>query len=439
MKRSNGPHAAPPPRPARSKCGQTGCKATGWGHDIDARETAELAARNSYGKLLAYLAAQWRDVAAAEDALGDAFAAALAAWPRTGIPDNPDAWLLTAARRRLIDAARHTKVEAASAVTLRVIDIAEHARDEMVFPDERLKLLFVCAHPAIDESARTPLMLQTVLGLDAARIASAFLVAPAAMGQQLVRVKAKIRDAGIRFVIPEAHELPDRLQSVLDAIYAAYGSGWDDVSGADMRRKGLAEEALWLGRLVVQLQPDEPEASGLLALMLHCEARRPARRDVGGRYVPLTRQDVTRWSQPMMQEAEQLLALASQRKKPGRFQLEAAVQSAHAQRAATGHTDWEAIALLYEGLLRIAPTIGARVAQAAALAETRGGAAALAAVDAIPSDTVRTYQPYWALRAHLLKRLGRTPEADEAYARAIGLSEDPAVRDFLNEQASAVE
>ena len=396
---------------------------------------AELAARVSYGRLLAYLAAQSRDLTAAEDALGEAFVAALETWPRAGVPDKPEAWLLAVARRRLIDGARHARVEDVAAAALRiVVDRAEQeASSKALFPDERLKLLFVCAHPAIDPAARTPLMLQTVLGLDAARIASAFLVAPAAMGQRLVRVKAKIRDAGIRFEIPEPRELPSRLEAVLQAIYAAYGSAWEDVAGADPRRQGLAEEAIWLGRLVTRLLPDEPEGQGLLALMLHCEARRGARRDAEGRYVPLTRQDVALWSQPLTEEAEEILAAASTAMKPGRFQLEAAIQSVHAQRAVTGHTDWEAIALLYEGLIRLAPTIGARVGSAAALAEAKGDDAGLAALEAIPPDAVTGYQPYWALSAHLLKRLGRAAEAREAYARAVGLSEDPAVRDFLRD------
>ncbi len=377
-------------------------------------------------------------MARAEDALGDALLAALETWPKTGVPDKPEAWLLTAARRHLMDGARHTKVEAAAAADLRVVvdEAHEAATAETVFPDERLKLLFACAHPAIDEAARTPLMLQTVLGLDAGRIASAFLVAPATMSQRLVRVKARIRDARIRFEIPEPKELPARLDAVLEAMYAAYGSGWEDVTGGDPRRRGLAEEAIWLGRLVIRLLPDEPEARGLLAMMLHCEARRGARRDAGGAYVPLTRQDVALWSRSMIEEAEGILADASRARKPGRFQLEAAIQSAHACRAVTGRTDWGAIALLYEGLLRYAPTIGAQVGRAAALAETRGAEAGLAALDAIPAESVRTYQPCWALRAHLLKSLGRAEQAEQAYARAIALSEDAAMREFLLGQAS---
>ena len=270
------------------------------------------------------------------------------------MPEKPEAWLLTAARRRLIDAARHARVHADASPALAAA--AEEARyltsADLGFPDERLKLLFVCAHPAIDPAARTPLMLQTVLGLDAARIASAFLVKPSAMGQRLARAKTKIRDACIAFELPEAKELPPRLDAVLEAIYAAYGSGWEDVAGADPRRKGLAVEAIVLGRLLLRLLPAEPEAQGLLALMLHCEARRDARRTSTGAYVPLSDQDVARWSSALNREAEQLLIAAAQTGRIGRFQLEAAIQSVHTRRALTGQTDWEAIALLYEGLVR---------------------------------------------------------------------------------------
>ena len=399
-----------------------------------AASAAELAARASYGRLVAYLAVRSRDVAAAEDALGDALLAALRTWPVRGVPERPDAWLLAAARRRLIDAARHTRVTDAAGAELRAT--ADSDREPAVLPDRRLELLFVCAHPAIDPAVRTPLMLQTVLGLDAARIASAFVVAPAAMGQRLVRAKAKIRDARIRFEVPSAEELPDRLDAVLEAIYAAYGSGWEDVAGADPRRRGLTDEAIWLGRLVCRLAPDEPESEGLLALMLHCEARRGSRRDAEGRYVPLDRQDSRLWSRAAIDEAEGILARAAQLGRPGRFQLEAAIQSVHARRAVTGNTDWEAIALLYEGVLRCAPTVGAHVGYAAALAEARGGATGLAVLDAIPAEAIASYQPYWALRAHLHSRLGQSDLASPAFARAIGLSEDPAIRAFLSAQSS---
>ena len=403
----------------------------------EARRLVEKAARDSYGRLLAYLAARSRDMHAAEDALGDAFRAALEVWPRAGVPEKPEAWLLTAARRRLIDGARHTRVQADAVPTLTAVaDEAQGlAAAEAVFPDERLKLLFICAHPAIDSAAHTPLMLQTVLGLDAVRIGSAFLVQPATMGQRLTRAKAKIRDARIAFELPEPSELPQRLDAVLEAIYAAYGSGWDDLAGADLRRKGLATEALGLGRLLLGLMPAEPEAKGLLALMLHCEARRQARRSAAGAYVPLSEQDAALWSRPMIEEAEDVLSIAARAGRIGRFQLEAAIQSAHARRAFAGSTDWEAIALLYEGLVRLAPTIGALVGRAAAVAEARGAAAGLALLDTIPTELVKTYQPFWAVNGHLLRRMKRYAEAESAYSRAIGLCEDPALREFLARRA----
>jgi RNA polymerase sigma-70 factor (ECF subfamily) len=295
----------------------------------ETHEAVEKAARDSWGRLLAFLSARSRDVAAAEDALADAFRAALETWPRTGVPDKPEAWLLVAARRKLIDLARHRQVhEEATPALIAITDVAQQMADSAeIFPDERLKLLFVCAHPAIDPSSRTPLMLQVVLGLDAARIASAFLVKPSAMGQRLSRAKTKIRVAGLRFELPSASDLPSRLDAVLEAIYAAYGSGWDDVAGADQRRKGLAKEAIDLCALLLRLMPGEPEVHGLLALMLHCEARREARRSESGTYISLSEQDVTRWSGAMIEEAERLLACAAQFGRIGHFQLEAATRA----------------------------------------------------------------------------------------------------------------
>ncbi len=404
----------------------------------DVHDTVERVVRDSYSRLVAFLAARSRDVAAAEDALADAFQAALQTWPRSGVPDKPEAWLLVTARRKLIDAALHNRVHDEAMPTLLAIadeayDLASHCSE---FPDERLKLLFVCAHPAIDVAARTPLMLQTVLGLDAARIASVFLVKPSAMGQRLTRVKAKIRDARIAFEVPEAKELPGRLDAVLEAIYATYGTGWADVAGADARRKGLATEAITLGRLLLQLLPAEPEVQGLLALMLYCEARRDARLNKDGDYVPLSEQDTERWRWPLLGEAHQLLLSAEQARRVGCFQLEAAIQSAHTRRAMSGHTDWEEIALLYEGLVRLAPTVGALVGRAAAVAEARGAATGWSMLETIPAESIATYQPYWALAAHLLRTLDREEEAQCAYSRAIGLCEDSAMREFLVRKAS---
>ena len=330
-------------------------------------------------------------------------------------------------------------MRAASASTLEIL--ASDSFDLALpgsLPDERLKLLFVCAHPAIDADMRTPLMLQTVLGLEGAEIARAFLVAPATMSQRLVRAKNKIRHAGIAFEIPEAHELPERLEAVLDAIYAAYGNGWEDAAGVDARARGLTEEAIWLARVLLEVLPDEPEVQGLLALMLHCEARRPARRSADGRFVPLSEQDATQWNAAMIAEAERLLARAAKFARAGRFQLEAAIQSVHAERARTGCTDWHAIALFYEHLVQLFPALGAQVARAAAVAEVRGARKGLELLDELEGEAVASYQPYWAVRAHLLKGMNRYDEAVDAFDRALGLADDDAVRGQLLERLTEI-
>jgi predicted RNA polymerase sigma factor len=398
----------------------------------NARRTIERVARESYGRLVAYLSVHTHDLASAEDALSEALVSALNSWPQDGVPQNPEAWLMTAARRSLIDVIRHQRVVQASEPTVKLLK--EGSMETTIaaeFPDERLKLLFVCAHPAIDPAMHTPLMLQTVLGLDAVRIAQAFLIAPKTMGQRLSRAKIKIRSGGIPFEVPEERALPERLEAVLEAIYAAFGIGWDDMVGADQRGRNLAEEALWLARVLSGLMSGEPEVQGLLALLLHCEARRPARRGLDGRYVPLSEQDPKQWSLALIEEAERHLGEAFKQGRSGRFQLEAAIQSVHAERARTGRTDWAAIALFYERLIRISQAIGTRVGYAAAVAEANGPEAGLAALEPISREDVSDYQPYWAVRAHLLQRLGKTQEAADAYDRAIGLAEDPAVREFL--------
>ena len=394
--------------------------------------TIERVARESYGRLVAYLSSHTRDVASAEDALSNALVKALTTWPQDGVPQNPEAWLLTTARHSLIDHVRHQQVAEASEPTLLLLrEDSKEMTLSTEFPDERLKLLFVCAHPAIDPAMHTPLMLQTVLGLDAARIAGAFLVSPKTMGQRLVRAKTKIRDGGIPFEVPQERELPQRLDAVLEAIYAAFGIGWDDMAGVDQRGRDLAEEAIWLGARPSAVAAQPGRGSRSAALMLHCEARRAARRGPDGRFVPLSEQDSRQWSQPLIEEAERHLAEASSRARTGRFQLEAAIQSVHAERARSGRTEWAAIMLFYEQLIRISPTLGTRTGYAAALAEARGLEAGLAVLDALDPDDVSTYQAYWAVRAHLLQRLGKTSEAADAFDRAIGLAEDPAVRQFL--------
>lgn len=400
---------------------------------------AEGAARRSYGKLVAFLAARTRDVAGAEDALSEAFATALADWPVRGVPANPEAWLLTVARRRMIDGVRQRRYEEDAGAHLLLLAELADAQDDDAIPDRRLELLFACAHPAIDAGVRAPLMLQAVLGFDAATIASAFLVAPATMSQRLVRAKTRIRQAGIGLQVPARAELPQRLDAVLDAIYAAYAEGWSDAEGADPRRRNLAEEAIWLGRLVAALLPAEPEALGLLALMLHAHARRAARRDARGEYVPLDAQDTGSWDEALAAEAEALLQRASAAGRIGRFQLEAAVQSAHCIRRRSGRADWGAIVALYDALHALTGSPVAALNRAVALAAVDGPRAGLQALAPLADDPrLAEYQPFWAARADLLARCGERVPALEAYRRAIGLESDPAVRRFLQARAAAL-
>lgn len=403
-----------------------------------AARTAEMVARRSYGKLVAFLAARTRDVASAEDALADAFASALEDWSRNGCPENPEAWLLTVARRKTIDSVRRRETrDAAEPELKRIADSLEAAAGEIGgIPDRRLGLMFACAHPAIEASVRSPLILQVVLGLDAKRIASAFLVSPAAMGQRLVRAKEKIRLSGIPFRIPEKDELPARLDTVLDAIYAAFAEAWSDPAGTDVARRDLSEEAIYLGRVVVELLPGEPETLGLLALMLHAEARRKARRDSHGEYVPLAEQDVSAWDHETIAEAEELLLRASKFGIPGRFQIEAALQSAHVHRIRTGESNWPEIVKLYDMLFALTGSPVVAVNRVLAVAETEGPQLALAALDKIAVDSrLAEYQPYWAVRAELLMKLKKGTEAREAYQVAIGLERDPSVRRFLQRRS----
>lgn len=401
-------------------------------NDEVTRRTVERVARESYGRLVAYLSVHTHDLAGAEDALSDALLKALTVWPRDGVPQNPEAWLLTTARNSLIDFFRHQRVASASEPDILLFTRSStEVGMETNYPDERLKLLFVCAHPAIDPAMHTPLMLQAVLGLDAVRIGGAFLVSPKTMGQRLVRAKTKIRDGGIRFEVPEKHELPARLDAVLEAVYAAFGIGWDDMTGADQRGRDLAEEAIWLARVLLQVMPGEPEVQALLALMLHCEARRPARRNRDGKYVPLSEQDPKLWSLPFIEEAERHLAEAFKIGRPGCFQLEAAIQSVHAERAHSGRIDWIAIAEFYKRLIDLSPTIGRLTGYAAAVGEADGPEQGLRVLEAIDQVDAVSYQPYWAVRAHFLQRLAKIPQAQDAYDRAIGLAEDPAIREFL--------
>ena len=392
------------------------------------RASVEHSVRDAYGRMIALLASRSRNLAAAEDALSEALARALLRWPEFGIPEKPEAWLLTTARHYLIDQARKVKTSIGHEPHLiRMIEEAEaNLQSNTEFPDERLKLLFVCAHPDIDPTLQTPLMLQSVLGLSAGRIASAYLVRPSTMSQRLVRLKQTISQSEISFEVPDRDEWPARLSAVLQAIYGAYTAGWDDHADAS-----LANEAVYLASLITTLIPYEAEAAGLLSLILHCEARRGARRDEAGRFVPLDQQDTTRWDAEKIAEAERLLGTALRMDNVGRFQLEAALQSAHAARKSTGETDWPAILAIYEKLLAIHPSLGALVGRAAAIGQGVSAKEGLKTLNDLPQARVQNYQPYWATRAHLEALNGDAKSARLSYQSAIGLTSDRTVRSFL--------
>jgi len=397
-----------------------------------AQRLAEVT-RESRGRLLALLAAPGRDIAAAEDALADAAERALRRWPTDGVPANPEAWLLVVARNRLRDSwksAAHRTSVPLDEMDHEAVEFDDTATD---LPDRRLALMMVCAHPAIAESVRTPLMLQVVLGVDAAAIAVAFAVEPAAMAQRLVRAKKRIRDAGIPFVVPERERLAERLPALLEAVYGAYAIDWQ-LDGDSGPIASLSADALHLALLLAELLPDEPEVLGLAALMCHSEARRPARTDEDGRFVPLDEQDVARWDRVLIDRAEGLLIRAHGHRRPGRFQYEAAIQSVHASRQASGPLDVDTLRTLrtlHRALMGVSPSLGAAVALAALDGELDGPDAGLRALDALAAAADR-FQPALVVRAHLLDVGGRTAAAADCYRRAIALTTAPALIEHLN-------
>jgi len=398
----------------------------------DAAARAEALARAAYGRLLAILAATDGDIESAEDCLADGFAHALRTWPESGVPDNPEAWLLTVARNRRSDLQRSAAYRLSDSLDEAAGENVSSVMEEIdpdAIPDRRLALLFVCAHPAIDPAVRTPLMLQAVLGFDASQIARAFALPDAAMAQRLVRAKRRIRDARIPFVVPERGEMASRLTPVLEAIYGAYAIDFPLVAGTELR-DSLAAESQYLATVLAELLPDDPEVLGLAALISLSLARRAAH-ETSEEFVPLDEQDASRWDAALIAAGERYLHRASEMRRIGRFQLEAAIQSVHCARATSGVTDWGALRMLYAALLTIAPTLGARVAHAATVGRVDGAIAGLAALDAITDDAVQRFQPAWATRAHLLLEAGRVDDASTAYERAISLTTDPAMRAYL--------
>ena len=403
--------------------------------------SAGVAARDSYGRLLALLAAYTSDLAGAEDALADAFERALRTWPSQGVPSHPDAWLLTVARNRLRDQWKSAQVRRAVPLDAGC-DALAHVDDIDVdaIPDRRLELMLVCAHPAIERAVRTPLMLNTVLGFTAEQVGRAFSVPPSTMATRLVRAKKRIKVAGIPFRVPDRADLPARMTSVLEAVYGAYVIDW--ATGPQARRlpsealpsEALPSEALHLAEVLATLVPGDPEVRGLAALIELSAARAPARVDAGGRFVPLADQDPSLWDPDLISRAHEHLRAAHARGQLGRIQLEAAIQAVHCARGRDGTTDWPALLTLHRILHSVAPSLGSSAALAAVTAEVDGPVAGLATLDALLAEagpSARLFQPAKATRAHLLDRLGRQQEAVAAYDSAISLTQDPAERQYL--------
>jgi RNA polymerase sigma-70 factor (ECF subfamily) len=400
--------------------------------DCNAQAAAESVARTSYGRLLAYLTLQWRDLPAAEDALSEAFAAALSKWPQQGVPASPEGWLLTVARRKLIDESRRNLIF--DPLNEGAIIQAEPSKD---FPDERLRLMLICAHPAIDIAIRPALILQTVLGLEARIMAPAFLIPPDTLTKRLTRAKKKIRDSGMGYERPAPQDMPDRLNALLEATYAAYFLGGQTslLDAADP--EDLRSEAVYLARLIASLVPESAEALGFLALLCFCQARRPAQTDPNGDFIPLLDQKTELWDSGLMKEGYTLLANASEMAQPGPFQIEASIHAAHCYRAFTGVVPWPEIASLYDTLVDQHPTVGSLVGRAVAHA-SQDPARGLKLLDDIDPDLVRNYQSWWLARGYVLEMLGQLDLACLSLERGLGLTTDPGLRRYLSSRLSRI-